>query len=658
MAPTIDIDTLIIGFGFSCIPLVRELENEARDFKIISSGTNHWNELRKRDRLDFDLVSSKHSSYYSFELVGLSTEDAYPTAREFHDLHLKYLARYQHRVIEDWVEHVENYADHSLVRTKRGDVYRAQKLVFATAFKRKITNALIDFDYDAATGKTVVVTSSGDSANLMISKLVPRGAKIIQVTNGFVALDKYAALNGKRYTLDQLEVHNFAYYWPRLYRSLGSMGITVVSFLPEWVGRVFFGANFFVRYPRFNALRRPFLRQAFKAKSPVPNGWIAIKYWPIDTYKDLFDGERLEASIEAGYLLNDIAYFVDQGLVSLWPKSETEIDARAGLVRRDGQGEGVAFDFLIEGDREVPNLPPIFRRADGADGVEYEYEHRNTFMGVMPAGLSNVFFIGFTRPTTGGLANIIEMQGLFAHRLTTDDSFRARMQSGLAERINAYNSHHYASETASPQDHLVYAGFYTEAVARLLEIAPRLRDCRSLRDLLEFFIFPNNAFKYRQDGAYRVDGIKAMIDGIWRDHDGFSAVIHYLANFWLFQALIGATLLLSPLPLWVSLPLAIAQIYNPLNGLLIANGTQLHIPMNYVLGAGLLASLVTQSALVGAATLGLAAGWIFLGRKLGWSRPMFGDLREKQKPKYKEFFKRYCAAFNRAVAARAEKPAA
>src|SRR5262245_64902686 len=64
----------------------------------------------------------------------------------------------------------------------------------------------------------------------------------------------------------------------------------------------------------------------FFPKIPVPNGIIAIKYWPVDSYQKLFDNDELKQSIKDGYLLNDIAFFLEQGLVELWPKRETVID--------------------------------------------------------------------------------------------------------------------------------------------------------------------------------------------------------------------------------------------------------------------------------------------------------------------------------------------
>ena len=64
-----DINILIVSFGFSVIPLLRELVNNNQEYLVISAGESIWEQLAKHDRLDFDLVSSTITSMYSFELV-------------------------------------------------------------------------------------------------------------------------------------------------------------------------------------------------------------------------------------------------------------------------------------------------------------------------------------------------------------------------------------------------------------------------------------------------------------------------------------------------------------------------------------------------------------------------------------------------------------
>src|SRR5262249_51361737 len=176
-------DVLIVGFGFSVIPLIRELERDGINFTIVSSRGSIWERLEQHNRLDFDLVSSMHSSLYSFELVNHDPSDRYPTAREFHVFIQKYLSLYRSRVIDDFVTLVENHASHSIVYTQSGRIFETKHLIVATAFRRKMNQLLNEFDYGSVKNQTIAFTGMGDSINLMISKLIPYNNRIVLITN-------------------------------------------------------------------------------------------------------------------------------------------------------------------------------------------------------------------------------------------------------------------------------------------------------------------------------------------------------------------------------------------------------------------------------------------------------------------------------------------
>lgn len=61
----IETKTLVIGFGFSTLPLYRELDRTGEEYLIISDPDPKpiWETLRKGGNLDFDLVSSYYTSY-------------------------------------------------------------------------------------------------------------------------------------------------------------------------------------------------------------------------------------------------------------------------------------------------------------------------------------------------------------------------------------------------------------------------------------------------------------------------------------------------------------------------------------------------------------------------------------------------------------------
>jgi hypothetical protein len=386
--------------------------------------------------------------------------------------------------------------------------------------------------------------------------------------------------------------------------------------------------------------------------SPVPNGIIAIKYWPIDSYQKLFDNEKMKQSIGDGYLLNDIAFFLEQGLVELWPKQETVIDRDERTIR--WKDKVVKCDHILDADHEAPNLPDITVDRTGAPKRKYEYAYRNNFMGVIPKELSNVYFIGFTRPTTGGLNNIIEMQCLLTHKLVTDPGFHREIHDNIEQRIQKYNRHYCLLDTNGHADHLVHYGFYTDDIARLLKISPRLSDCRSMRDLAMHFIFPNTAFKFRQRGPYKVEGVKEMVQKIYDNHKGFSVVINYLLTYALLQLTAYVALIVAYYRQELSgvalLFLLLVVLVNPVTPFVAANGFGRNSFLNVVMVAALGLTAYYQSPLIPIASMSAVFALTYVFHRLGWTRAPFNDLRNKKRPKYKEFFKRYCEAFKEVFA--------
>jgi hypothetical protein len=649
-------EVLIIGFGFSAIPLIRELESDGIDYVVVSGGESIWDKLEKHGRLDFDMVSSMHTSLYSFELVNRDAKDRYLTSKEFQSFIRKYLTQYSSKVIEDWVTFVENYSSHSIVRTRSGRVFEASHVVLSTAFKRKMNQLLNEFDYESVKNKTIAITAMGDSVNLIISKLIAYNNRIVLITNGFMLLDKLSFYNDTSYTLDQLEYHNVRRVSHLLYRKTIGLGICaglskavcerIANFLPI--------DNVYLKHPLSMRRVKIDFKNLWSRQSPVPNGIIAIKYWPIDSYQKLFDNDSLKQFIRDGYLLNDIAFFLQQGLIELWPKQGTVIDREENTIR--WKDNVIKYDHIIDADHEVPNLPDIIvMDREGAPTGKYNYVYRNNFMGVVPKELSNIYFIGFTRPTTGGLNNIIEMQCLFTHKMISNSGFRHEVLENIEERIQKYDKYYYVFDAEGHTDHLVHYGFYTDDVARLLKINPRLSDCRSMRDLAMYFIFPNTAFKYRQSGPYKVEGAKEMVQQIYKNHKGFSIVINYLLTYALLQLTAYVALVVTYYQQSIYIPaLALAFLFvmvllNPITPFVAANGFGRNSYLNVVLIAGLGLTACFANPLIPIASLLAVFTLTYAFHRLGWTRVPFNDLTNKRSLKYREFFRRYCNAFKEAL---------
>ena len=123
----------------------------------------------------------------------------------------------------------------------------------------------------------------------------------------------------------------------------------------------------------------------------------------------------------------------------------------------------------------------------------------------VPAQLNNIYFIGLARPMTGGAANVMEMQALLVHKLIADPEFHRRIHTSLDGRISAYNRRYYGDSPPGPRDHVVFYGFYNDEIARLIGIDHRPQSIYSLSDLVFYYAFPNDAYKYRAIGEYAVE---------------------------------------------------------------------------------------------------------------------------------------------------------
>jgi hypothetical protein len=255
------------------------------------------------------------------------------------------------------------------------------------------------------------------------------------------------------------------------------------------------------------------------------------------------------------------------------------------------------------------------------------------------------------RPITGGLNSIIEMQCLFTHKMIAHFGFREEIYQNLAERIRKYDRYYRFSKSANPTDHLVSYGFYNDDVATAMKINPCVWDCRTLKDLVIHFIFPNTPFKYRQDGPYKVEGVKEMVYRIYANHKGFSIIFNWLLTYALLQLTSYVCLIMT----WHQQPfyfptlaflLSLVIVWlNPVSSFVASIGFGHNSYVNIVMTLALGLTVFYPNPGVPLASLMIAIIMTYVFRQLGWSRMPFNDLRNKTHPKYQEFFDRYCKAF-------------
>jgi len=569
------VDNLIIGFGMSAIPIIRELELSGQSYKIISKNNNIWREMESSGKLNFDLVSTKFSTYFSWDLVDCKKDD-FPTAKEFFNYQKKYYEKYKNKIIKDNVSKIANYKTHSIVETQAGEIYKAKNLIIASGLKRKISESIINFDRKAE-NKTIVINSSGDTANMLIADLICNNNKIYILTNGGpICLSKsfsspcgeiFGKKYGGNYTLDQFEFHNLAFLSKGIYKDLiGGCAFPPLfsSKFPTKLLKSFFmdknlsffsklwGAaeaiihniykilSFFLArnllHSKFSISRDMVVAQ--ETTMPFISGHIFLKHWPIDVYYGNFAGNLIN-SIKQGYKLNDLPFFINEGLVEILKKQDFKIDKnQKQLTSKTGT---IKYDYLIEGSPERPNLDDI--KIIKEDQNQYKYVYRDSYLGILPNGLHNTYVIGTARPNTGGIGNITEMQSLFIHKMISNKQFRDHILENIENKKAKYAKKYFPGNQPLPLDHLVYYGFYNEEIARDIGISFNYRWKDLFASLLStfckfnsltFFLFPNNCFMYRLSGDYKVPFASRIIKNFMSIYN-FTDLGNFILTYFLYR---------------------------------------------------------------------------------------------------------------------------
>ena len=196
-----EIDTVVVGGMFACIPLLIELDKSNNSYVIISNLYNGkynsiWREMESQNRLYFDLVSSLHTSYYSYDLVNESSQDRYPTSKEFHQYQKNHLKKYENdtsKMIDGKVIKIDNFENYSIVHyicnktSKTSDStvnnnvnwIKCKHVVLGTGFKRAIHKELTNFNPNVMCNQTIVITTLTDSTNMLIARLIARKMQYI-----------------------------------------------------------------------------------------------------------------------------------------------------------------------------------------------------------------------------------------------------------------------------------------------------------------------------------------------------------------------------------------------------------------------------------------------------------------------------------------------
>src|SRR5262249_32630666 len=98
--------------------------------------------------------------------------------------------------------------------------------------------------------------------------------------------------------------------------------------------------------------------------------------------------------------------------------------------------------------------------------------------------------------------------------------------------------------------------------------------------------------------------------------------------------------------------LLLIVLLNPLTPFVAANGFGRNSYLNAIMAAALVLTAFFPTPWIPVASMALVSALTYVFHRLGWTRAPFNDLKNKQNPRYREFFKRYCAAFKKVFAER------
>eukprot|EP00657_Telonema_sp_P-1_P006823 TRINITY_DN2626_c0_g1_i1.p1 TRINITY_DN2626_c0_g1~~TRINITY_DN2626_c0_g1_i1.p1 ORF type:complete len:268 (-),score=61.36 TRINITY_DN2626_c0_g1_i1:298-1101(-) len=186
-APEIEVEVCIVGGKFATCPLIRELERTGTSYVVVDKDAPSIWESLEQAGIDFDLVSSQSSSYYSFGLGEVYEGSYFPMGSEFLAFQRKWFSRIHDRskFISDEIILVEHTASSVMCTSKAGRRVRAKFAVIGTAFTRAVRSQILTLDHTTINNQVVLFDGFGDSGKLLMSRLLGRGNKFYVLTDGF-----------------------------------------------------------------------------------------------------------------------------------------------------------------------------------------------------------------------------------------------------------------------------------------------------------------------------------------------------------------------------------------------------------------------------------------------------------------------------------------
>lgn len=505
-----DCEVCVIGLGVSSIPLLKLLQQSGTDFRVVTSTAfGIWRKLADAGE-NFDLVTTIESTNYSW--WDYDYDFPFYTARSYYE---KLLAELTPE-LKDRVQ----YAEVSCVEEKNGK-YRifgkdgellvsSSQLVHSVGFSPD-KNILPNLSRIAEAGdgdKHFLVFGFSDTTNLYISRLVHAGHRVTLACRHFHVVDKIGSTHGNvGGPFDQYEPMQ---HWTGRSLPPNVTGILVPLPIkgakvgsPSWLaGKItsyvanLVGLNEVVDLRKFDT---KFQHKAgglvTDGKMDVPGGLgYLVKQWPEDEYVRFYKQEKHQKQmLEERVLLNDIYFFIQQGLVKLYHRDEVQ-HVSGKKYRLGEKGDDVEFDEVLtcqeakHNTLQMQNCP--------------SYCYTDHIFGIWKQSQPNLYFLGTTRPYTGAFGCIAEVNAMFCHRMLTDAKFQQEVSDQFPAYMHRQRVTHYVQASEPDKLHVHWAGMHILRVSQVLGCELTQKEATRQGLEKEWMTGPINALRCRITGPY------------------------------------------------------------------------------------------------------------------------------------------------------------
>lgn len=471
----LDCEVCVIGLGVSSLPLLKLLEQSGTDFRVLTcTAFGIWQKLTEAGE-NFDLVTTIESTNYSW--WDYDYEFPFYTARQYHEKLLGELTpELKERITYADVGRVEERDGKYRIFAKNGELLASScHLVHSVGFSPDtdiLPNLKTIANAGNEGGKHFLVFGCSDTTNMYISRLIHSGHRVTLACRHFHVVDKIGGTHG--HAGGPFDQYGPMQHWTGRNLAPNVTGILVPLPIkgakvgsPSWLaGKITSYVAHVVGLREVVDLRKFDTEFQHKAsglvmdgKTDVPGGLgYLVKQWPVDEYVRFYNDERFQKQmIQNGVFLNDIYFFIQQGLVSLYHREE--VQHVSGKKYRLGTDE-VEFDEVFHCQEarhktlEMPFCP--------------HYSYTDHLFGIWNTRQPNLYFLGTTRPYTGAFGCVAEVNAMFVHRMICDQQFA----QGIREQFPAYMHRqrvtHYIQASEPDKLHVHWAGMHLLRVSQVL----------------------------------------------------------------------------------------------------------------------------------------------------------------------------------------------